>query len=201
MECQGSKTAFIGADWLAPGQVRPLHSGDYIQIGGVRIRFLLPDVPIGETGADRLEEPLLEDGTAITREATEAATGDVDAMEEHLTMRVKTAQRDQESPSSFLKQSHRTSQQMPTQSMLMASHSQETRAWSSSQGRHHVSASVPELPESRNWQRNARPTAELHHLHRSTVLPPTTTKPRKEDSVERLCLYFCNTPALYPFCQ
>ncbi|KAJ6180837.1 Winged helix-turn-helix transcription repressor DNA-binding [Penicillium mononematosum] len=37
-------------------------SGDYIQIGGVRIRFLLPDVPIGETGADRMEEKLAENG-------------------------------------------------------------------------------------------------------------------------------------------
>ncbi|PWY92592.1 hypothetical protein BO70DRAFT_357727 [Aspergillus heteromorphus CBS 117.55] len=57
MEVMGRNGAFIGADWLSPGQVRPLHSGDYIQIGGVRIRFLLPDVPIGETGADRVEEP------------------------------------------------------------------------------------------------------------------------------------------------
>ncbi|EED23909.1 forkhead domain protein [Talaromyces stipitatus ATCC 10500] len=82
MEVMGRNGAFIGADWLAPGQVRPLHSGDYIQIGGVRIRFLLPDVPIGETGADRLEEPLPEgDGTATARETTEV-TGEVDAMEE-----------------------------------------------------------------------------------------------------------------------
>ncbi|PYH43553.1 forkhead domain protein [Aspergillus saccharolyticus JOP 1030-1] len=58
MEVMGRNGAFIGADWLSPGQIRPLHSGDYIQIGGVRIRFLLPDVPIGETGADRVEEPL-----------------------------------------------------------------------------------------------------------------------------------------------
>ncbi|KAJ5865965.1 hypothetical protein N7534_000518 [Penicillium rubens] len=60
MEVMGRNGAFIGADWLSPGQVRPLHSGDYIQIGGVRIRFLLPDVPIGETGADRMEEKLAE---------------------------------------------------------------------------------------------------------------------------------------------
>ncbi|CAG7947965.1 unnamed protein product [Penicillium nalgiovense] len=62
MEVMGRNGAFIGADWLSPGQVRPLHSGDYIQIGGVRIRFLLPDVPIGETGADRMEEKLAENG-------------------------------------------------------------------------------------------------------------------------------------------
>ncbi|KAJ5188471.1 Winged helix-turn-helix transcription repressor DNA-binding [Penicillium cf. griseofulvum] len=60
MEVMGRNGAFIGADWLSPGQVRPLHSGDYIQIGGVRIRFLLPDVPIGETGADRMEEKMAE---------------------------------------------------------------------------------------------------------------------------------------------
>ncbi|KAF7585359.1 hypothetical protein BBP40_011159 [Aspergillus hancockii] len=61
MEVMGRNGAFIGADWLSPGQIRPLHSGDYIQIGGVRIRFLLPDVPIGETGADRVEEPYVEE--------------------------------------------------------------------------------------------------------------------------------------------
>ncbi|EGD84627.1 hypothetical protein H112_08342 [Trichophyton rubrum D6] len=52
MEVIGRNGAFMGADWLAPGQVRPLHSGDFIQIGGVRVRFLLPDVPIGDTGAN-----------------------------------------------------------------------------------------------------------------------------------------------------
>ncbi|KAJ5155421.1 Winged helix-turn-helix transcription repressor DNA-binding [Penicillium capsulatum] len=61
MEVIGRNGAFIGADWLSPGQIRPLHSGDYIQIGGVRIRFLLPDVPIGETGADRMEEQPAEE--------------------------------------------------------------------------------------------------------------------------------------------
>ena len=61
MEVMGRNGAFIGADWLSPSQIRPLHSGDYIQIGGVRIRFLLPDVPIGETGAERVEDPYLED--------------------------------------------------------------------------------------------------------------------------------------------
>ncbi|BCR85495.1 forkhead domain protein [Aspergillus chevalieri] len=61
MEVMGRNGAFIGADWLSPSQIRPLHSGDYIQIGGVRIRFLLPDVPIGETGAERTEEQQMED--------------------------------------------------------------------------------------------------------------------------------------------
>lgn len=74
MEVMGRNGAFIGADWLSPGQVRPLHSGDYVQIGGVRIRFLLPDVPIGETGADRMEEQAAEE--------EEADSGSVDAEHE-----------------------------------------------------------------------------------------------------------------------
>ncbi|EPS29740.1 hypothetical protein PDE_04690 [Penicillium oxalicum 114-2] len=74
MEVMGRNGAFIGADWLSPGQVRPLHSGDYIQIGGVRIRFLLPDVPIGETGADRIEEQVVKE--------EEADRGSVDAEHE-----------------------------------------------------------------------------------------------------------------------
>ncbi|ODH48539.1 hypothetical protein GX48_05302 [Paracoccidioides brasiliensis] len=61
MEVIGRNGAFMGADWLAPGQVRPLHSGDFIQIGGVRVRFVLPDVPVGETGADQ-DEPEIIDG-------------------------------------------------------------------------------------------------------------------------------------------
>ncbi|KAL1854206.1 hypothetical protein Plec18167_000123 [Paecilomyces lecythidis] len=83
MEVIGRNGAFIGADWLAPGQIRPLHSGDYIQIGGVRIRFLLPEVPIGETGAERAEESFMEEeekavtGTSIAEES--AAGNEVDA--------------------------------------------------------------------------------------------------------------------------
>ncbi|PGG97693.1 hypothetical protein GX51_07204 [Blastomyces parvus] len=63
MEVIGRNGAFMGADWLAPGQVRPLHSGDFIQIGGVRVRFVLPDVPVGETGAEQ-DEPTLVDEEA-----------------------------------------------------------------------------------------------------------------------------------------
>ncbi|KAJ5648296.1 hypothetical protein N7490_004668 [Penicillium lividum] len=80
MEVMGRNGAFIGADWLSPGQLRPLHSGDYIQIGGVRIRFLLPDVPIGETGADRLEEQAADEDDALESVDVDAdADADVDA--------------------------------------------------------------------------------------------------------------------------
>ncbi|KAJ5750082.1 hypothetical protein N7533_007110 [Penicillium manginii] len=85
MEVMGRNGAFIGADWLSPGQLRPLHSGDYIQIGGVRIRFLLPDVPIGETGADRMEEPqphLEDEGADADADADIDAAHEIDAEHE-----------------------------------------------------------------------------------------------------------------------
>ncbi|RJE17750.1 Forkhead domain protein [Aspergillus sclerotialis] len=79
MEVMGRNGAFIGADFLSLGQIRPLHSGDYIQIGGVRIRFLLPDVPVGETGANRTEEPLLEEDENV--QASVEAEDDADEVE------------------------------------------------------------------------------------------------------------------------
>lgn len=89
MEVIGRNGAFIGADWLAPGEVRPLHSGDYIQIGGVRIRFLLPDVPIGETGADRVEEANLEEESAGMSAPVSADPGEADQMSSHAAKAAK----------------------------------------------------------------------------------------------------------------
>lgn len=77
MEVLGRNGAFIGADFLSLGQIRPLHNGDYIQIGGVRIRFLLPDVPVGETGADTVEEPYMEEDQ--NAQASVEAEDDVDS--------------------------------------------------------------------------------------------------------------------------
>ncbi|KLJ07811.1 hypothetical protein EMPG_16722 [Blastomyces silverae] len=65
MEVIGRNGAFMGADWLAPGQVRPLHSGDFIQIGGVRVKFVLPDVPVGETGAEQDEPTMADEEEAV----------------------------------------------------------------------------------------------------------------------------------------
>ncbi|KAI1916273.1 hypothetical protein LOZ65_005300 [Ophidiomyces ophidiicola] len=84
MEVMGRNGAFIGADWLAPGQIRPLHSGDFIQIGGVRVRFLLPDVPIGETGSEMIESPLLEpkdEDLPLPDEADEKLESEADHVE------------------------------------------------------------------------------------------------------------------------
>ena len=52
---QGRNGAFVDEEWYAPGEVQPLVSGSIIQIGGVGIRFVLPDVPPGETGAEIAE--------------------------------------------------------------------------------------------------------------------------------------------------
>ncbi|KAL4958222.1 hypothetical protein BDW69DRAFT_154478 [Aspergillus filifer] len=83
MEVLGRNGAFIGADWLSPSQIRPLHSGDYIQIGGVRIRFLLPDVPIGETGADIEEEQFVPEAQDnVDALGTADAEGDVETKDE-----------------------------------------------------------------------------------------------------------------------
>ncbi|KAL8668086.1 MAG: hypothetical protein Q9202_000064 [Teloschistes flavicans] len=48
----GRNGAFVDEEWYPEGDVQPLRSGSLIQIGGVGIRFLLPDVAPGETGAE-----------------------------------------------------------------------------------------------------------------------------------------------------
>ncbi len=54
VEIKGKNGAFVDEQWHAPGEVRPLKSGSYIQIGGVGVRFVLPDVALGETGAETI---------------------------------------------------------------------------------------------------------------------------------------------------
>ena len=51
----GRNGAFVDDQWYPEGHVLPLKNGSFIQIGGVGIRFLLPDVgyvAIGESGAE-----------------------------------------------------------------------------------------------------------------------------------------------------
>ncbi|KAL8639534.1 MAG: hypothetical protein Q9226_008860, partial [Calogaya cf. arnoldii] len=47
----GRNGAFVDEEWYPAGHTQPLRSGSLIQVGGVGIRFLLPDVALGETGA------------------------------------------------------------------------------------------------------------------------------------------------------
>lgn len=57
LEVMGKNGAFMDEQYYAPGEVQELRSGSYIQIGGVGVRFVLPDVAIGETGAEGLVGP------------------------------------------------------------------------------------------------------------------------------------------------
>ena len=52
MEVKGRNGAFVDEMYYGPGEVAELRSGCYIQIGGVNIKFILPNVADGETGAD-----------------------------------------------------------------------------------------------------------------------------------------------------
>ncbi|KAI4279799.1 MAG: hypothetical protein L6R38_004950 [Xanthoria sp. 2 TBL-2021] len=51
LNVMGRNGAFVDEEWYPAGDTQPLRSGSLIQIGGVGIRFLLPDVALGETGA------------------------------------------------------------------------------------------------------------------------------------------------------
>ncbi|KAL4906131.1 hypothetical protein BDW74DRAFT_177157 [Aspergillus multicolor] len=104
MEVLGRNGAFIGADWLSPSQIRPLHSGDYIQIGGVRIRFLLPDVPIGETGADIEEEQFVPESqenveAAVTADNEEAFDKKDDSKPTKIVLKTKVEDPSRPAPS------------------------------------------------------------------------------------------------------
>ena len=48
----GRNGGFVDDEWYAQGDVQTLTNGSIIQIGGVGIRFILPDVAPGETGAE-----------------------------------------------------------------------------------------------------------------------------------------------------
>ena len=52
LEVKGKNGAFLDDHWYGPGDIQPLKSGSNIQIGTVGVRFLLPDVALGETGAE-----------------------------------------------------------------------------------------------------------------------------------------------------
>ena len=52
----GRNGGFLDDEWFAPGDIQPLVNGSVIQIGGLGVRFVLPDVPPGETGADEVED-------------------------------------------------------------------------------------------------------------------------------------------------
>ncbi|KAL8717939.1 MAG: hypothetical protein Q9225_004872 [Loekoesia sp. 1 TL-2023] len=70
----GRNGAFVDEEWYPEGDVQPLRSGSLIQIGGVGIRFLLPDVALGETGA---ENTMSSDLASFDMENGQATYGDM----------------------------------------------------------------------------------------------------------------------------
>ena len=71
----GRNGGFLDDEYFAGDTTEPLVSGSVIQIGGIGIRFFLPEVPLGETGADEVRgqeyEPLEEDEEEIPVEGDE----------------------------------------------------------------------------------------------------------------------------------
>lgn len=57
----GRNGAFVQDQYVPMGGVQPLKSGHRIQIGNVNVRFLLPDVAIGSTGAEEIDTADFED--------------------------------------------------------------------------------------------------------------------------------------------
>jgi hypothetical protein len=55
MKVQGRNGAFHDEDHYGAGEVVPLHDGSQIEIGGVGIKFVLPNVPISEAEDDPTE--------------------------------------------------------------------------------------------------------------------------------------------------
>ncbi|KAL9036956.1 MAG: hypothetical protein Q9214_005908, partial [Letrouitia sp. 1 TL-2023] len=52
VKIMGRNGAFVDEHWYPEGDIRPLRSGSVIQIGGVLIRFVLPDLAIDEAVQD-----------------------------------------------------------------------------------------------------------------------------------------------------
>ncbi|KAI4094803.1 MAG: hypothetical protein LQ344_002049 [Seirophora lacunosa] len=83
----GRNGAFVDEEWYPEGDVQELRSGSLIQIGGVGIRFLLPDVALGETGAENTQssDPAsfgLENGNTVHGELGEGSDEESDERDE-----------------------------------------------------------------------------------------------------------------------
>jgi hypothetical protein len=55
VEIKGRNGAFVDDQFYNAGTIKSLKSGSYLQIGGVGVRFWLPDVAVGATGAEGSE--------------------------------------------------------------------------------------------------------------------------------------------------
>ena len=75
----GRNGAFVDEEYCCRGDVRPLTNGSSMQIGNVSVKFLLPEVAPGETGAERNANPNYASGMSGTSEemSSVASEGDV----------------------------------------------------------------------------------------------------------------------------
>lgn len=62
----GRNGAFVDEEYCCRGDVRPLTNGSSMQIGNVSVKFLLPEVAPGETGAERNANPNYASGMSGT---------------------------------------------------------------------------------------------------------------------------------------
>ncbi|CAF9915119.1 MAG: hypothetical protein HETSPECPRED_002305 [Heterodermia speciosa] len=62
----GRNGAFVDEEYCCRGDVRPLTNGSSMQIGNVSVKFLLPEVAPGETGAERNSNPNYASGMSGT---------------------------------------------------------------------------------------------------------------------------------------
>ncbi|KAI9787060.1 MAG: hypothetical protein M1816_007731 [Peltula sp. TS41687] len=67
LHIKGINGAFVDDRWHASGETLPLRSGTHIQIGGVSLRFVLPDIVADEAVADeeKPNEEEVEEGASV----------------------------------------------------------------------------------------------------------------------------------------
>lgn len=81
VEIMGRNGVFIDDHWHPTKDVVPLVNGSMIQIGGVSMRFVLPEVPPGETGAD-MSLDMGDDPLSAERVGLDMADSDDDESED-----------------------------------------------------------------------------------------------------------------------
>ena len=97
----GRNGGFVDDEWYAQGDLQTLMNGSIIQIGGVGIRFVLPDVAPGETGAESGlgSDPLFggKESFDMAGSIEDESDEEIDDDEEHShTMEIKEEEGDEQ---------------------------------------------------------------------------------------------------------
>ncbi|KAL9637575.1 MAG: hypothetical protein Q9164_002106 [Protoblastenia rupestris] len=80
----GRNGGFLDDEWFPCDEIQPLVNGSVIQIGGLSVKFILPDVPLGETGASEIEKGEYDNGSLDAdnnQDAEDSNEGEVDNVE------------------------------------------------------------------------------------------------------------------------